>query len=205
MFAIQNMELCSFMRDLWNKDELTFLHSFRVTQMAISFAKFLQLSPNEIKTIELGGLLHDIGKINIDSNILNKTSKLSCEEYAEIKKHPLYGGEILSKTTLGQEVYQMVLYHHERWDGAGYPYGLSEKNIPFLARLLALTDTLEAITGIRPYRSSLSWEEAYLEIDALKGTQFDPYLANEFLIWMKHHEIPIVTNSSLFYQKIFSI
>lgn len=107
-------------------------------------------------------------------------------------------GEIVIKI-----VYQMVLYHHERWDGAGYPYGLSEKNIPVLARLLALTGTLEAITGIRPYRSSLSWEEAYFEINASKGTQFDSYLANEFLIWMKHHEIPIVTNSSLFYQKSF--
>lgn len=200
-----NMELCLLMRNLWLKDELTFLHSYRVTEMAVSFARFLRLHPKDIKLIEMGGLLHDIGKIRIPDEILNKTSKLSEEEYDEIKKHPLHGMDALSGYALGEDVQEMAMSHHERWDGGGYPFGLMKENIPYKARLLALADTLEAITGIRPYRPSLTWKEAYREIEKVRGTQFDPELTDKFLQWMNQHEFPVETNANLLYEKIAAI
>lgn len=187
----RNMELCLLMRRLWKKDKLTFLHSYRVTKILMSFVRYAEIETEKIKNLELGSLLHDIGKIKVSAAILQKKGKLLEHEYEEMKKHPQLGAEILAKYALPEMVEKMALSHHERWDGNGYPYGLKGKEIPLEARILALADSLEAMTGIRPYRSSLSWEEAYEEIMKGKGTQFDPELASLFLKWMEHEQIPI--------------
>lgn len=180
-------ELKLLLKNLLEKDDLTLLHSYRVTKMAVSFAEYLQLNDLEIKTIELGGLLHDIGKINITENILTKKGKLDPKEYTEIKRHPLYGVDLLNPfSSLNQKIKDMVLFHHERWDGLGYPYGLKNEEIPLLARVLTLVDSLEAMTGKRPYRSSMSWQEAYEEVERGKGTQFDPKATELCLKWMEN-------------------
>ncbi|MFC5542891.1 HD-GYP domain-containing protein [Ureibacillus sp. FSL K6-3587] len=186
---------CKLMRELGEKDPLTFHHSNRVTKIAVFFAKELGLSKNERKKLEVGALLHDIGKIKIDGDILNKNGKLTDEEYEQIKKHPLYGFEILENNGLSDEISQLALFHHERWDGKGYPYGLAKEEIPFLSRLLGLADTFEAMTGLRPYRKPFTWKEAYEEIERNTGTQFDPTLAKEFLRWMEKKDFESTVQS----------
>jgi putative nucleotidyltransferase with HDIG domain len=200
--SLRNMELCLLMRQLWQKDELTFLHSYRVTKIALSFASFLRLSPHERKELELGALIHDIGKMKIPASVLTKKGKLLEQEFLEIKKHPQFGVEILQNYHISKHVMNIVLHHHERWDGKGYPYGLKGEEIPEFARILALADSLEAMTGIRPYRSPLNWEEAYEEIEKGKGTQFDPSLTTLFLKWMEQHTIPIHRDSQSILQSI---
>lgn len=180
-----NFTLCMLMRNLGKKDPLTFQHSNRVTEIAASFAKKLGLSVKERMELVVGALLHDIGKIQIDHNILTKNDRLTDEEYNQIKLHPLYGFEMLKGYGMNEEIYQLALFHHERWDGRGYPYGLAGEDIPFLSRILSLADTLDAMTGERPYREPMSWVKAYGEIARNLGTQFDPVLTKEFLRWME--------------------
>ncbi|AXM89310.1 HD-GYP domain-containing protein [Anoxybacillus ayderensis G10] len=199
---IKNMELCFLMRQLSKKDVLTFLHSYRVAKIALSFASFLKLNDEEKRELQLGALIHDIGKLHIPVHILTKRGKLSEEEFAQMKKHPLFGIQILQHYHVSSEISHIVLYHHERWDGNGYPYNQKGEAIPFLARLVALADSLEAMTGIRPYRASLTWEEAYEEIKRGAGTQFDPQLTSSFLEWMENDEIPIEQNSETIMQTI---
>lgn len=180
---------CKLMDELGRKDPITFNHSSRVAKIAMFFAKELGLSKKERQMLEVGALLHDIGKIKIDGAILKKSGKLTKEEFDEVKKHPLYGFEILENWGISKVISQLALYHHERWDGKGYPYGLAGEEIPFLSRLLSLADTLEAMTGIRPYRKPFTWKEAYIEIDNNAGTQFDPQLVKEFLKCMEKKEL----------------
>ncbi|ACJ34721.1 Stand-alone HD-GYP domain protein [Anoxybacillus flavithermus WK1] len=163
-FIFKNMELCFLMRQLSMKDEFTFLHSYRVTKIALSFASFLKLTDQQKRELQFGALIHDIGKLYVPAHILTKKGKLSKEEFDEMKKHPLFGIRVLQDYHVSTEISHIVLYHHERWDGKGYPNKQSGENIPFLARLVSLADSLEAMTGIRPYRTSLTWEEAYEEI-----------------------------------------
>jgi putative nucleotidyltransferase with HDIG domain len=203
--VLRNMELCFLMRKLWKKDELTFLHSYRVTEIALSFANYIGIEKSKLKDLEVGALLHDIGKINVDGKILVKKGKLLEHEFAEIKRHPLFGVEILEVYVLDDVAIKVALHHHERWDGKGYPCGLNGESIPFEARLLSLADSLEAMTGIRPYRPSLSWEEAHQEIYSGKGTQFDPSLTDEFLKWMENHYFPVNRNSEQIFTRIMNL
>lgn len=192
-----DLTLCMLMRELGKKDPLTFLHSNRVTEIAVSFAIRLGLSANERRELEVGALLHDIGKIHIDDYILNKKDKLTDEEYDQMKKHPLYGFEILKSKGMKDSIYQLALFHHERWDGRGYPYGLVGGDIPFLSRLLSLADTLDAMTEMRPYRQPMPWVKAYEEIEKNIGTQFDPILTGEFLKWMENRTTRMKTETGL--------
>jgi putative nucleotidyltransferase with HDIG domain len=193
--TLRNMELCLLMRELWKKDELTFRHSYRVTEIMLSFLNYSGIENKRQKELEIGALLHDIGKIKVDEVILRKKGKLLEQEFLEIRKHPELGAKILREYMLGDTIEKMALYHHERWDGKGYPHRLKEEEIPLEARILSLADSLEAMTGIRPYRSSLSWEEAYEEIRRGRGTQFDPILTEMFLEWMEYYEVPTEQNS----------
>jgi putative nucleotidyltransferase with HDIG domain len=203
--VFNNMELCFLMRKLWQKDELTFLHSYRVTEIALSFANYIGIEKSKQKELELGALLHDIGKVKVNKNILMKKGMLREHEFVEMKKHPQFGIEILQEYVLNDTAIKMTLHHHERWDGNGYPCKLEGERIPFEARLLCLADSLEAMTGIRPYRSSLSWEEAYYEMKDGKGTQFDPVLTDEFLKWMQIYQIPVRSNSEHVFNKILGL
>ncbi len=204
MISFRNMELCLLMKELWKKDELTFLHSYRVTKIMLSFLNYSSIENKRQKELEIGALLHDIGKIKVDEVILRKKGKLLEQEFLEIRKHPELGAKILREYVLGDMIEKMALYHHERWDGKGYPHRLKGEEIPLEARILSLADSLEAMTGIRPYRSSLSWEEAYEEIRKGKGTQFDPILTTMFLEWMEYDEIPIQQSSEQALSKIIN-
>ncbi|MFB6466924.1 HD-GYP domain-containing protein [Cytobacillus sp. Hz8] len=192
--------------ELWKKDKLTLLHSYRVTEMAVSFAKHLQLKDSELKIIELGSLLHDIGKINIKEKILRKKGKLNLDEYEEIKHHPLYGAELLRPFhTLNGKIKEMALYHHERWDGSGYPYGIKNEDIPLYTRVLSLVDSVEAMTGVRPYRNSLTWDEAIIEVARGSGTQFEPRYSEECIKWMESFQPNNESNTEHILKNISSL
>lgn len=162
------------------RDTETEGHSERVAAYTMMMAQQLELSQEELISIERGALLHDIGKIGVPDSILYKPGPLDDEEWVIMKQHPIIGYRMCMKVGLLQPAAPIVLHHHERWDGEGYPYGLSSEEIPLGARLFAIADTLDAITSNRTYRKSRSFGEARREITGNAGTQFDPYLVEIF-------------------------
>jgi HD-GYP domain-containing protein (c-di-GMP phosphodiesterase class II) len=131
--------------------------------------------------IERGALLHDIGKIGIPESILRKAGPLTKKEKEITQQHPLLGYEMIEEFDFLKRAALVVLFHHERYDGCGYPYGLAGEEIPLEARIFALADTLDAITSDRPYSRAKSFPEAYREVEKSQGSQFDPQLADVFL------------------------
>jgi len=159
----------------------TFRHSARVASTCLLFGQYYGLGPDELDQLEIGALLHDIGKIGIPRNILLKPGSLSDEEWRVMREHPAIGHRILSEfPELGTEA-EIVYSHHERWDGGGYSRGLKGEEIPIGARMFSIVDTFDAITSNRPYRKAGSAKEAHLEILRMSGTQFDPQLVDVFL------------------------
>jgi len=156
------------------KDQYTQGHCERVRSLAVRLARELKLPEDQIEPLEFAALLHDIGKMGISENILNKKGRLLPHEFAQIQTHPEIGYKILAKSKGLQRIAEIVLYHHERWDGGGYPAGLREDKIPLGSRIIAVADSVDAMTTIRPYRRALSWEECWEEILINKGLQFDP-------------------------------
>lgn len=163
------------------KDSYTRGHSDRVSEYSELIGKTLGLSEADLKTLKIGGLFHDIGKIGIPDNILLKTSKLNDDEYSEIKNHPSIGAHILSNATIFKDIIPIVKHHHERFDGNGYPSKLKGNEIPYLARIAAIADAFDAMTSRRSYRDSLDLEFVKNEIVQNAGTQFDPEIAQIFL------------------------
>ncbi len=163
------------------KDTYTRGHSDRVSEYSVLIGEKLGLSEDQIKTLRIGGLFHDIGKIGIPDSILLKQSKLTDDEYSEIKNHPSIGAHILGSATVFKDIIPIVKHHHERYDGKGYPSGLKGADIPYLARIAALADTFDAMTSKRSYRDALELQYVLDEIEKCKGTQFDPQLADTFL------------------------
>lgn len=157
------------------------IHSERVSKISRKIGEAMNLGNEELKNLETAGLMHDIGKIAIDRNILNKSGKLSEAEYEEVKRHPEIGYHILKSVDLYTKIAEYVLLHHERWDGNGYPRGISGKEIPLVARIIAVADSYEAMTAERPYQKTKSNKEALLEIERCAGTQFDPEVVKAFL------------------------
>jgi len=138
--------------------------------MRIGRAVGLEVDPQT----EFGFLLHDVGKVAVPDSILFKTGKLTAEEYALIERHPVIGSDILRGGDFLTEAVQVVRHHHERWDGGGYPDGLSADHIPLSARVFAVADALDALTTDRPYRPGVGFAEARVEIARSSATQFDP-------------------------------
>ena len=169
------------------KDTYTRGHSDRVSEYSVLIGKKLGLSEEDLKTLRVGGLFHDIGKIGVPDNILLKESKLTDEEYNEIKKHPSIGAHILSSATIFQDIIPIVKHHHERYDGNGYPDHLKGEDIPYLARIAAVADSFDAMTSKRTYRDSLPIDVVISEFKRCKGTQFDPNLADLFLDILENH------------------
>ena len=155
------------------KDQYSQEHSRRVSELSVKIAKHMGVSDNMISEIKTAGLLHDIGKIIVPTHILNKASKLTNDEYVEIKKHSEIGYRILNSVSSMREIAQYVFCHHERIDGKGYPRGLMGKDIPIQSKIIGIADALDAMMTDRLYRGRLSKEECKKELIKYKGTQFD--------------------------------
>lgn len=162
------------------KDSFTLGRSRRVAFYALKIAKKISLTPSEISKIELAGLLHDIGMIGIEEDILNKTEKLTDEEYNKIKMHVFYSLKILEDIKQLSEITEIIKYHHEYYNGCGYPYGLKGEEIPLGSRIIAIADAFDALTSNRAYRSSLTPDEALKIIEQGCEKQFDPNLVDVF-------------------------
>lgn len=169
------------------KDTYTRGHSDRVSEYAVLIGKYLNLSSQDLRTLQIGGLFHDIGKIGVPDSILLKTEKLTDDEYSEIKNHPTIGAHILSTATIFQDLIPIVKHHHERYDGNGYPSKLKGDNIPYLARITAVADTFDAMTSKRTYRDALPLDVVKAEVERCKGSQFDPEIADVFLDILDNH------------------
>ncbi len=163
------------------KDSYTRGHSDRVSKYSSLIGRKLGLYEEDIELLKIGGLFHDIGKIGIPDNILLKSEKLTDNEYNEIKNHPLIGAHILENSNIFENIIPIVLCHHEKYDGTGYPQKLKGKNIPFLARIVAIADSYDAMTSKRAYRSTLPIDIVKLELKKYSGTQFDPKIVAAFL------------------------
>jgi putative nucleotidyltransferase with HDIG domain len=163
------------------KDTYTRGHSDRVSAYSVLIGEKLGLSDEDINTLRVGGLFHDIGKIGVPDSILLKDAKLTDDEYSEIKNHPAIGAHILSNATIFKDIIPIVKHHHERYDGNGYPGKLKGEDIPYLARIAAVADSFDAMTSKRTYRNSLPLDVVISEFERCKGTQFDPNLAETFL------------------------
>ena len=159
------------------KDSYTNGHSKRVAEYSVMIGKKAGKSQEELEDIYLIALLHDVGKIGIPDAIINKKGKLTDEEYEIIKKHPAVGREILSKISISPELAIGASFHHERYDGKGYPFGLKGEEIPEIARIIAVADTYDAMASKRSYRDVLSKEKILSELKKSIGTQFDPKFA----------------------------
>lgn len=163
------------------KDKYTRGHSDRVSEYSILIGKKLGLSDADLKTLEIGGLFHDIGKIGVPDSIIQKTERLTDDEYSQIKNHPSIGAHILSNATIFKDIIPIVKHHHERYDGHGYPSQLKGEDIPYLARIATIADSFDAMTSKRTYRDSLPIEVVKEEFAKNRGTQFDPELTDVFL------------------------
>jgi HD-GYP domain-containing protein (c-di-GMP phosphodiesterase class II) len=156
-------------------------HSARVSAYAESVARRLGWDSRRIAVVGLGGALHDVGKIAVDVEVLRKPGPLDPDELAQIQRHPEAGAQLLHGIADFKHALPCVLYHHERWDGSGYPTGRAGTRIPVEARLLAVADAFDAMTSPRPYRAALTSEQALGELERCAGTQFDPKLARGFV------------------------
>lgn len=163
------------------KDVYTRGHSDRVSAFSVLIGEKLGLSESDIKQLRIGGLFHDIGKIGVPDSILLKDSKLTDDEYSQIKNHPSIGAHILSNATIFADIIPIVKHHHEKYDGTGYPLKLKGNEIPYLARITAIADTFDAMTSVRPYRHALPLEIVKEEFKKFSGTQFDPEISRVFL------------------------
>jgi putative two-component system response regulator len=163
------------------REHETGYHSYRVTEYALTLARQLSLADSDLSNIVKGALLHDIGKIGVPDNILLKPDELTYEEWQIMKKHPVFGYKLLKKIHFLEEAAEIVLNHHERYDGNGYPQGLSGENIPVGARIFSVVDALDAMTSNRIYRRAIPFNKAIMKIAEASGSQFDPYVVEAFL------------------------
>lgn len=184
LLTLKNTTLATleaFSETIEQKDAYTKGHCNRVRTISVAMGRALNFSHEHILTLEGGSLLHDIGKIGISEEILNKTSSLTKEEYEIIKMHPVFGDRIINHIELFQPYRPIIRSHHERIDGRGYPDGLKADQIPLEVRIVSLADAYDAMTSSRAYRSALPTEIAVEELKACSGTQFDPDLVNLFI------------------------
>lgn len=164
-----------------NKDNYTRRHSEEVTMLSLLIGRTLELGPDQLQTLELSAMLHDVGKIGVADEILRKPGKLTEDEYEAMKQHPVFGALIVGAMPGMEEVVLGVRHHHERFDGTGYPDGLAAEQIPLLGRIMAVADAYSAMTTTRPYRKGLTPGQALEEIRRHLGRQFDPEIGLAFI------------------------
>jgi putative nucleotidyltransferase with HDIG domain len=177
------------------RDPYTRGHSARVTALAEEVARRLGWSKEQLASLRIGGPLHDIGKLAVSDDVLCKEGRLDPAELDQIREHPKIGARILLRMAALREAIPYVLYHHERWDGRGYPSGKAGEEIPIEARVLAIADAFDAMTSDRPYRRALSRTQALAEVERCAGTQFDPEVARVFLQVFAEAELPVAAAS----------
>ncbi len=173
--------ITSLVSAIEGKDRYQKGHSEAVAELAVLVAKKMNLPNEQIELIRIAGLLHDIGKISISEQILLKKKELTVDEFVKLKMHSIVSTSILRKMDIHQQILPMVLYHHERYDGSGYPEGLRGFAIPIGARILAVCDAYKAMISVRPYRKSLKQKDAVEELKRCSGRQFDPDIVNVFV------------------------
>jgi len=181
-------ETMAFAKAIELKDHYTGKHVEKTVGYAAKISQRLHFSNDKIELIKEAAMLHDLGKVGISENILNKKSKLSKEEFEEIKKHPQIGVDIISPIHSLHAIVPFLLYHHERWDGKGYPHGLSGERIPLGARVIAIADVYQALVSDRPYRKAYSKEKAVTIIKEGSGTRFDQNIVNTFLMVLQNEQ-----------------
>ncbi|MGV8905448.1 MAG: HD domain-containing phosphohydrolase [Acetobacterium sp.] len=179
--SIRSKTIDLIMNTLYEKSRREMMHSKRVCKLCKGIATKMNFDQDAINQIMIAGLIHDIGKMGVEENILNKSGILNADEWKEIRKHPETGYRILSSVNEFSEMAKYVLEHHERWDGNGYPKGLKGTEISLQARIIGIADAYDAMTSDRSYRKGLSKEEAIKEIKLNSGTQFDPEIVKVFL------------------------
>ncbi len=179
--SMRNKTIQVIMQTLNEKSEREKKHSVQVSEWSKKIGEAMSLNPQLIKELETAGLVHDIGKIAVREEVLNKPGKLTKEEYDEIKKHSESGYQILKSVDAYSSLAEDVLAHHERFDGKGYPRGLKGEQIPLIGRIICLADAYEAMISDRPYRKGITHESALAEIVRCSGTQFDPEVTKAFL------------------------
>jgi putative nucleotidyltransferase with HDIG domain len=166
---------------LHEKNQREEMHSKRVSEYCVKLATAMGYADNDISKIKIAGMLHDIGKIALEEGILNKQTVLTEIEREDIKRHPEIGYRIIGSSYEMIDIAEYTLSHHERWDGKGYPKGLAGTEIPKISRIIGIADAYDAMTSERTYKKVLNRDEAILEIEKNRGTQFDPEIAKIFI------------------------
>ncbi|QDP41340.1 bifunctional diguanylate cyclase/phosphohydrolase [Radiobacillus deserti] len=179
------------------KDIYTYRHSKRVYKYAVEFSQVIGLKEQERKQLILGALIHDIGKVEVPREIINKKGKLDNYEWEIVKKHVTWGHDIVSKNKKFESLAPLVELHHERFDGKGYPYGLSGEAIPRLARILCVIDSFDAMTTERPYQRTKTFPEAIHELQKCAGTQFDPDIVDSFIRYIHRNYLSTLEPNTL--------
>jgi putative nucleotidyltransferase with HDIG domain len=184
-----------------SRDNETNGHSYRVTAYTIRLAQEMGVNREQLTTIMRGALLHDVGKIGVPDSILLKQGPLTTEEWVRMRSHVEIGYHMLKHIPFLESALEIVRFHHERWDGTGYPYGLKGEEIPLSARIFAVCDAYDAITSDRPYRKGRSYEEALREIAAQSGRQFDPSVVEALQRISPEEWIGIGQRATLFHEQ----
>jgi HD-GYP domain-containing protein (c-di-GMP phosphodiesterase class II) len=165
--------------DVWSRDSNT--HSQRVCEMTVRLAQYMDVAPDDLTHVQWGALLHDIGMIGVPDHIIRKTGVLTSEERSIVHQHPTYAYQTLSNIPFLRPVLDIPYYHHERWDGSGYPLGLKGTEIPLTARLFAVVDVWDTLHSERPYRPAWPEEQVVIYLRQQAGRQFDPDVVDAFL------------------------
>lgn len=175
----------TILRALDAKDSYTFGHSMRVAYFTLVTGREMGLNEEDMHELELSAIFHDIGKIGTPDAVLNKPSRLTEDEFVVMKQHPEKTYEILKDFAHFEKIAMNARFHHERFDGKGYPLGLKGEDIPLAARIILIADTFDAMTSTRPYRKGLPYDVAFSELIQFSGSQFDPHLVRMFIEGMR--------------------
>jgi HD-GYP domain-containing protein (c-di-GMP phosphodiesterase class II) len=163
------------------RDPYTFIHSWRVAELSVLIAETMDLPDERIDKIHIAAHLHDIGKIGVPDKVLNKTGKLSRDEMLLMQAHPRIGYNIIERLPVLREISRIVLYHHERFDGLGYPEGIFGENIPLESRIISVADAFDALSSDRPYRKAKDYAVSLEEINLHAGSQFCPAVVRHLM------------------------
>ncbi len=191
-----NKKLLKLLGDLKDYSFETYKHSIAVSYFCGEFGRMLDLSEEEIEKLKMAALFHDIGKIWISKDILNKPDKITFEEFDILKMHPIYSVKILLDSGFKDiEVLNIILCHHERLNGMGYPSGLISKIIPELAKILTICDSFDAMRTKRSYKEPMNFEDIKRELLNNSGTQFDPYYVQMFIFFLNSKNEKVIKSS----------